>query len=378
MSVGNPLQLNYVAAFHGGSGRLLARLCTVVVAAAVLASACGGAAAPETEREENPRRVVAVAAVEVVPRDLSLSLNLSGNIEPIREVRISSRMSGILEEVSVEEGSRVRSGSILARLDVAEQQAELDRAKTRLDLAEAYYRRARDLHAAQLISDEEYDNTRAERAIAESEVRLWETRIQLGTVLAHSAGVITHKFVEAGDAVTSGQPLFVVADDSTLVVRVGITDVYASRLSVGQQAKVTVDAMPDRPFDARIRRVFPSADPDTRLHPVEFELSRLSGGARPVPGYLARVEVDVERLEEVMAVPNEALLGSTAEGPFVFVIEDDRLVPRAVVPGVSRRDWTQILEGLELGELVVGSNPANLREGMPVHIADRIAPTDTR
>jgi membrane fusion protein, multidrug efflux system len=340
-------------------------------------SACGGGAAPEASRGEPSPRVVAVAAVEMLPRDLSLTLDLSGTIEPIREVRIAARMAGILETLRVEEGRRVSAGSVLATMDVAEQMAELDRARTRLELAEAYYRRAQQMRDQELISEEEYENTRAERAIAESEVRLWETRAALGTVRAPSAGVVTEKFVEAGDAVTSGQPLFVVADDTTLVLRVGITDLHAARLSAGQPVTITVDAMPGRRFEGRIRRIFPSADPDSRLHPVEFELVPAPGTRRPVPGYLARVEVDVERRSEVLAVPSEALLASSADQPFVFVIDGDRLERREVVPGISRRDWIEVVEGLEPGELVVGSNPANLREGMAVRVTDRVShPSD--
>ncbi len=317
-----------------------------------------------------PERVMTVAAVPVVPRDLSLSLSLSGTIEPIREVRVAARMSGILDTVTVEEGQRVRAGEVIARFDVAEQQAQLDRARAQFDLADANYRRARGLHAAALLSQVEYENARAGRATAESEVRLWETRVSLGRVTAPLAGVITRKSVEAGDAVTNGDPLFVIADIGKLVLRIGVADVHAARLSPGQPVRIFVDAMPGREWKGSIRRIFPSADPESRLHPVEFELLA-SGRDRPAPGYLARVEVDIERRRKALAVPNEALLASSPEEPFVFVVNDGTLERRSVVPGVSRGNWTEMVEGLQPGELVVASNPANLREGMTVRVTER-------
>jgi len=241
---------------------------------------CGDGAS-EARTTEPGERPIAVAAVELAPRDLSLTLDLTGSIEPIREVRIAARMAGILRDVRALEGRRVSAGTVLARFDVAEQQAELSRARTLLKNAEATYRRAGEMRDRQLISQVDYENAQAERNVARSEVELWETRTSLGTVRAPSAGVITQKFVEAGDAVSSGEPLFVVADVSTLVVRIGVTGTDAAQLSAGQPVRITVDAMPGRTWDGTINRIFPSADPDTRLHPVEFALKDDTSGDRP-------------------------------------------------------------------------------------------------
>jgi membrane fusion protein, multidrug efflux system len=165
-----------------------------------------------------------------------------------------------------------------------------------------------------------------------------------------------------------------VADVSTLVVRVGVTDAHAAGFTVGQPARITVDAMPGRTWEGTIRRIFPSADPDTRLHPVEFALAPGGDGPPPAPGYMARVRIDADSRPDVLAVPNEALLASAGQSPFVYVVEDERLVRREVVPGASRGDWTEMVEGLAAGDLVVASNPGSLREGMLVRVIERIAP----
>jgi len=342
-------------------------LSLALAASAACSSDDAAGSGPSVERS------VSVAAVEMVPRDMSLELRVSGNIEPIREVRMSSRMSGIVSQVAVEEGDWVERGAVLARIDVAEQRAELSRARANLEQAETAYQRARQLREQDLVSTAEYEDARAAASVARSEVELWETRARFGTVAAPSPGRVTRKMVEAGSAVANGEDLFVIADVSTLVVRVGITDIYAPRLSPGDRVAVQVDAIPDRTWEATIRRIFPSADPESRLIPVEIafvdpdrELLR--------PGFLARIRLDVERLPDVLAVPNESLLASTRDDPFVYVIdEDDRLVRRTVETGVSRRDWTEIRSGLERGEMVVASNPANLSEGTLVRVSDRIS-----
>jgi membrane fusion protein, multidrug efflux system len=348
------------------------RVLPIVALALGTLSGCGGEAADTpAERVDRP---VAVAAVELAAQDLSLVLRVAGNVEPLREFRVAARMAGILRDVRFEEGRRVSAGGVLARFDLAEQQAQLSRARTVLQHAEAQYQRAKTMRDRQLLSEMDYENARAERGLAQSEVELWRARMALGTVTAPATGVITEKFVESGTAVSAGDPLFVVADVSTLVVRVGLSNVHAARLQTGQSARIVLDALPGQDPMGTIRRIFPAADPDSRLRTVEIELRPAPGGGRPAPGSLARVEIDVDRRPAVLAVPNEALLGSADETSFVFVIDGDRLVRRAVIPGVSRRDWTEMREGVTAGELVVASNPAQLREGMRVRVVERIAP----
>jgi len=335
-----------------------------------LVAGCGGGS-PEARSVERAERGVAVAVFEVVARDLSLSIEVTGAVEPIREVRLAARMSGIVSDVRVEEGDRVRAGAVLARFDVSEQEAERSRAQTRLEVAEAHYQRAAKMRAEALLSEVDYENTRAELALARSEVRLWDARLAFGLVVAPHEGVVTAKSVERGSAVGVGDLLFVIADTSTLVVRVGLSDVHVPKLRVGQAVRVRIDALPGRTWSATIRRIFPSADPDTRLVPVEFALEK-AGAKGPMPGYLARLDVDVEPRPGVLAVPSQAMRRSEAGDPFVFVIDDGRLVRRDVVPGTSRRDWTEIVEGLTPGDLVVGSSAATLREGLLVRVTESV------
>lgn len=357
----------------GGAGR--PRLLWLPLLAFAL-PACDAEESAAAGQAATAERSVAVAAVEVAPLDLSQEIQVSGNIEPIREIRLAARMTGIVEEVRFEEGQRVERGDVLARFDVSEQEAELARARATLERARSVYDRSRALLEREMVTEAEYEDARTERAVAESEVRLWETRAAFGTVTAPAEAVVTRKLVEAGDAVSSGEPLFVLADLSTMVIPVNVSDVHAARISEGQAVEVQVDAEPGRVWEASIRRIFPVADPESRLVTVEVALDDPN---REIlrPGYLARVRIDVDRREGVLAVPNQALLASTGRAPFVFIIEDERLVRRNVVTGVSRRDWTEILEGLEPGERVVGSNPANLQEGTLVRVSGEIThPSD--
>ena len=140
-----------------------------------------------------------------------------------------------------------------------------------------------------------------------------------------------------------------------------------THLLPGMEVPVRLDALPGNTVDAEIRRIFPMAAVDSRLVTVEIALpdDAFEQGVRP--GYLARVRMAIDEREGVLAVPVDAV-GERDGQPVVLVIDDDRLVQRAVEPGVSRGRWTEILSGLDEGDVVLASNPGELQEGDAVRI----------
>lgn len=140
-------------------------------------------------------------------------------------------------------------------------------------------------------------------------------------------------------------------------------------LDEGQRAELTIDAYPEETFSGTIQRIYPSADDNSRLFTVEITMRAEQQDLVIRPGYLARIAVDGDRRENVIAVPSESLLASEQDDRFVYIInEDERLERRDVRTGIERRNWTQIVEGLEEGDRIAGANPSNLREEMLVNV----------
>jgi RND family efflux transporter MFP subunit len=157
-------------------------------------------------------------------------------------------------EVRAQEGDRVAAGFPLARLDGREAEAQLARARATLDGAAAAFRRDSALHAGTIVTDAEFERSRAAYQVAQSEVALWETRCAFTRIWAPSAGVVTAKLVEAGSAVTPNQRLSDLADVSLLVVRVRLSELDVVHLAPGIHADVRLDAYPDaRPRQLAIR-----------------------------------------------------------------------------------------------------------------------------
>jgi len=329
---------------------------------------CGDGAADQSANNPERERYTAVAGYELKQRDLSRVVRVSGNVEPLRYVTIASRMSGSIRQLHVEEGDRVREGDVVAMLDVSEQRAELERATALRIRARAEYERTKELYERDLASRAEYDNARADLQVAESDEKLWQTRVDFGQIRAPKDAVITRRYVEEGDAVSANEAVFQITDMTMLVIKVGISELDAVHLNQGDEVDIRIDAYSDTEFTGTIRRIFPSVDEDSRLVTVEVLLDNIPEGISVRPGNLARLEFTVDRREDILAVPSESLLASTRERSFVYVIEDERLKQRDVVPGVQRRNWTEIRDGLQPGDIIVATNPTNLAEGTRVRV----------
>jgi RND family efflux transporter MFP subunit len=348
----------------------LPRLGRLALGAALITGCSGerdaGANSPGQDRS---LRAVGVAAVEVRPRDLERTLTLTGPVEPIRLVSVNAMAAGTVLDVRVEEGARVRAGQVLAELDSREVSAQLERARAVLANAEAAFQRAEQLSARELASGAELDAARAAYVTARADAELWKTRLDFTRITAPVAGVVTAKRVERGGAVSANQPMVEIADDASLVVRVRVSELDVVSLRVGRAVELGIDAYPDSRIGGRIRRIFPSADAASRLVPVEVVLERIPSGIAVKPGFLARVELTLERRDGVLAVPTAAV-AVTDGAPFVYVVQADTLVRRKVVTGLTASGWIEVQQGLAAGERVVSSGHTNLRIGSRVRVSE--------
>ncbi len=315
---------------------------------------------------------VPVATVEVARRDLARTVTVTGPIEPIRTVSVNAQMAGTVVRVLVEEGDRVREGQRMAELDARETSAQLERARAVLANAESAYKRAERLQANGLTTDAELDAARSVFEIAKADVELWQTRLAFSRISAPVSGVVTAKRVEHGSAVSTNQAMFEIADDSLLVVRVRVSELDVVQLEPGAAVNLRLDAYPEARIAGRIRRIFPSADPASRLVPVEVALARTPTGVEVRPGFLARVDFDLDRREDVLAVPASAM-GVANGGAFVYVVDADTLVRRPVQTGLTAAGWIEVTRGIEPGESVVTSGHVNLRTGMSVRVSEALS-----
>jgi RND family efflux transporter MFP subunit len=296
---------------------------------------------------------------------------ISGMLEPIRTVGINAQLSGTLLSLKVEEGNRVGRGDVLAEIDARELEAQARSAEAALRFAQSTVERSEQLFKQQIMTLAEVERDRAAFEAAKATSDQLKTRLGYARVTAPISGVITEKRVEAGDIVSPSTRLFSVADVSTLVTLIHVSELEVSTLRVGAMVPLSVDALGGQRVEGRIRRIFPSADSATRLVPVEVALTggQLTGLR---PGYTVRATLALDRRSDALLVPSRAVSGP-AGARAVYVVKDGKIVRRAVRVGSDMSGQSEILEGVAEGDSVIVSGTSMIREGATVKVVQPLS-----
>ncbi|MCZ6756143.1 MAG: efflux RND transporter periplasmic adaptor subunit [Gemmatimonadetes bacterium] len=278
-------------------------------------------------------------AVPVATRDISVSAQAAGVIEPDTTVEVKSKASGEILEIMVQTGDRVERGALMVRVDqriprnsLLQSEASLEVARARLANALAQKRRSDELYQTQSITQTEYEDTlldyaNAKAGLVQAEVAVENDRIAMDDtdVRAPISGTIIAKNVERGQVISSptrdvagGTVLLTMADLSLVQVRTLVDETDIGKIRPGLDATVSVASYPNQPFEGQVLKIEPMAETqqNVTMFPVLIRIPNTDGLLRP--GMNAEVEISIGRREGVLAVPNAALrtdrdVGSAAE-----------------------------------------------------------------
>lgn len=254
------------------------------VKGAAEAPAAGGERPMTVEERMRVRReqARAAAATEAAsPRERQIVGSIAA-----ATLRIQPAGDGLVDQVRVHEGDRVKKGDVLIQLDSRRAQAALARTEARLALAEAQFSRLRALVKEATVSREELDQKEAELKVAQADLNvakqdLWEMRL-----MSPIDGTVGDLSVRAGERVVRGQTLVTVVETGALKFHASIPSSQLGVYAVGQSVNVRVPAYPEREFTAQISRVAPTVDPATATVRIEATLSGDTAGL--VPGMFAK------------------------------------------------------------------------------------------
>ena len=314
-------------------------------------------------------RAIPVSARVVETGALEITLRASTTLRAREQVEVVPRQTGIISRVLVEEGDRVNEGQLLAQLDDEEwrlqaQQAEA-RARSALDAVE----RARALREFDLVPEQEVERLASEARVAESEVALARLRVQNASIRAPIAGTVVRRFVERGQQVTANAPAFEIADLVNLEAPLAVPERDASRVQVGQIARVVGEEGGPPLAEGIVDRIRPVVDPQSGTVRVTVAVPARSDDRILRPGQFVSVDLVTEVLADRITLPRTSVLVDGA-APRVFIIREGRAEEREVALGYSRGDRVEIRTGLEPGDTVVIVGQDNLRPNAPIHLME--------
>ncbi len=370
-------------------------------------------------RRERPVkvRVAEVAAADggsSSGRAEATSVTANGYVVARTRASVSAKLAGRLAYLGVSEGSVVRKGDLIARLENADYQAQLAQAEAvltsaRADLIEAgaerdqlvrEARRVREIHTGnpELVSEEEVEAAESRATQAEARVRAAAARVDAGDagiryaqanldnteIRAPFSGTVLRKEAELGEVVapsvggslTRGA-VVTMADLRTLEVEVDVNEAYIARIRGAQPARIILDAYPDTAFRGRVRQVVPTADRQRAT--VQVKVSILDHDRRILPEMGARVDFQEPEAPSSstrpgdaprrLRVPAAAVREQNGES-VVWLVRDGRLEGRTVQAGPVSGGFREIRSGLSGGELLLVEGVAAPRTGMRVEVME--------
>ena len=204
--------------------------------------------------------------------------------------------------------------------------------------------------------------------VAAADETLLQIRLGYTTVTAPFDSIVTERLAEPGDVLERHDHVLTIADPSSLVADLQVSELLLPHLTVGHPAEVRIDALGDRLFDGRVLRIHPELDPVTRQGRVEVAMRPVPEGARA--GQFARVTFQVRALDRRI-IPFSALRRDT-QGEYVFRLRDDDTVERVRVRGGRRlAERVEVLDGLTEGDRVVTKGFLGLAAGTRVKAVGR-------
>jgi RND family efflux transporter MFP subunit len=348
----------------------------VPLAFAVALSACGEKPA-ETAAPKPDTPVTLAKAVEAADAG---DVRATGTVAFKREVPMSFMISGIVEEIAVDQGDRVHAGDRLARLDLGEIAARLREAEANVAKAERDVARLAPLEQKGFAATSRLDDARSALQAARAVRDTVAFNRGLSEIVAPADGIVLRRPAERGQIVNAGNPVLVVGDLSKGHIAVaGLADRDVVRIALGDAAEARIAGLPDA-IRGTVTRIAAKADASTGVFDVEVTLD--SAGRVLPSGIVAQVVIHgrPETALTALAIPPGAVVEGFGSEATVFVVDSSTRVAsrrRVAVAGVGETG-VRVVKGLAAGEEVVASGGAYLRDGDKVNVVAAPAVTVLR
>jgi membrane fusion protein (multidrug efflux system) len=304
-------------------------------------------------------------------------VTLPGEIKPYQQATLYAKVAGYLKSINVDKGDQVKAGLPLAEIEVPELLAERARYHAEVEVSGLDYKRLSESlkKAPDLVMPQTVDDARGKWDVAKANLERTETLLNYAKILAPFSGVITRRFVDPGafiPAATSGgnaqnSAIVTLTDFNRIRLQVAVPEVEASLVAVDQPVKMTVEALPNRKFEGEVTRFAYALDEDSKTMLAEIELPNPKLELRP--GMYATVKIGLERKDDALLIPTEALVSEKA-GASVFVVADNKAKKTRVQTGFNDGVNVEIVKDLSAEQPIILVGKRSLTDGQAVNATE--------
>ena len=327
------------------------------IAGAIILCLLGGGgywySSSQTAVEETQQQIKTVA---VQRGDVKTEVSATGALSAVRSIEISSKVTGRITEMRVEENQHVQAGEVLAVLDSRALQQTLEQLRVKMDVAQANYKRAEELVEIGGYSIQQLDTARENYEVARTN---YESKLaDLGdyTITTPISGIVIGKPLEEGQTVVQGisaaQVMMKIADLTEMQIEADVDETDSGKVKVGQNVTFTIDTYSGKTFTGTVTKISNQSTTTNNViyytvyvavHPTNYDLK---------PDMTARLVINTNERHNVLYLPNEAVKVVNGQAT-VQVLEKGKQVTKNVTTGLSGEMSTEIVDGLSEGDEVV-------------------------
>jgi RND family efflux transporter MFP subunit len=329
-------------------------------------------------------------------------LNASGYVTARRAATVSSKVTGKVVEVLIEEGMKVKEGQILARLDDTNVKAGLDvtlaqlesaksaleETRAQLKQAELEYERIQELVRQHIASQSDLDRAEADAkslqgrllrqnrdvTVAERSVELAQRQMEDMVIRAPFAGIVTTKDSQPGEMISpvsagggfTRTGIGTIVDMESLEIEIDVNESYINRVTPGQAVEATLDAYPEWKIPCKVIAIIPTADRQKSTVKVRVGFEKLDPRILPEMSVKVSFHDTGEGVPEHFVVVPRNSIHNVDGRDIVFVVQNGRAERRAVTVGAAQENEVTLAAGVSAGERVIVDSPAGLLDGVAV------------
>jgi membrane fusion protein (multidrug efflux system) len=308
------------------------------------------------------------------------TLQAIGSAAAVQGVTVSADLSGTVERIAFDSGKAVRQGQVLIELDTRQERAQLAAAEAQGELARSNFARMEGLLKDNVISRAEFDAATADQKQTSARSGEIKSAIDRKTIRAPFSGILGIRQVNLGQYLSSGDPIVQLQSLNPIYVNFGVPQQATSHMRVGREVRITSDDLGGTEFTGRITAVDSIVNSETRNIQVQATLANPAGQLRP--GMFVQAHVDLGGARTVLPIPASSI-AYAPYGNSIYVVDNLKGQDGKPYRGVrqqfvkvegSRGDQVGVISGLKPGEEIVTSGVFKLRNGVAVHVNNKVQP----
>ena len=315
-----------------------------------------------TKTKANNRNILNVNAIIVQPETLSDEIYINGSLLPDEEVDLSFETSGKIIEINFQEGTFVKKGQLLAKVNDKHLQAQLQKLTSQVKLAEDRVYRQSLLLKRDAVSQEAYEQVKTDLATLKADIEVVKANISFTELRAPFDGIIGLRGVSVGSYASPSVIVAKLTKISPVKVEFAVPEHYADDVKTGYNVEFTLPGKL-KPFKAKVYAKESKIDPQT--HTLTIRALYNNDKGETLAGRYASVKLEKQRIENAISVPSEAIVPEMGVDK-LYLYRSGKAQPVSVITGIRTDRSVQIVDGLKAGDTVIVSGTLQLRMGLPV------------